>query len=92
MVLSSVMRFRTKDDRNVKSLVSCLLLVENRQMTEKETLRETSFFLETFFLSLVKFQVSFFLLVSVKTSRFFFSLLSFALICYYTFYYYYYYY
>ena len=37
------MRFRTKDDRNVKSLVSCLLLVENRQTTETDASRDVFF-------------------------------------------------
>jgi len=41
------MRFRTKDDRNVKSLVSCLFVVENRQTTETEKDASRDFFFLT---------------------------------------------
>merc|ERR1711965_864988 len=39
------MRFRTKDDRNVTSLVSCLFVVENRQTTETDAFSRDVFFL-----------------------------------------------
>ena len=51
-VVLSVMRFRTKDDRNVKSLVSCLFVVENKQTTATDASRDVFFLTQTVFFTL----------------------------------------